>query len=98
MEIKKEICGGCFIPLKHYDKVKRIVKLDGGYKTTIILNRMYCPRCKQTKRILPDYLIPYKHYSKDVILKYLDVDINDYYGDYPSDWTILRWQKENRGC
>ena len=84
-------CTKCNIKLKHYDKVKRIVKHYGGYKETIILNRMYCPRCRSVRRILPDYLLPYKHYDKNIA----DIDLDNHFEDYPSDSTILRWKKES---
>lgn len=84
-------CGGL---TSHYDKVGRYIKTEYGYKQTVILNRCKCKKCGKIHRILPDNVLPFKHYRKDIILKYIEIDIEYMYDDYPCDVTIKRWQKE----
>lgn len=85
-------CGG---KLKRYGKVSRIVRTKGGKKYTIPVQRFICSLCGATHRMLPDYLMPYKHYKKAIIsgflngsITYIDLD----YEDYPCESTVYKWK------
>jgi len=78
------------------DYCKRIVKHEGGEAETILIPRHRCgnPRCKKLHRMLPDFLVPFKHYTEDVISDAVSdrLDINKT-NDEPSVPAILRWKR-----
>lgn len=84
--------------MKYRDRVKRVVKERYGEKRFIYVPRYKCTSCGYLHRVLPEDLLPFKHYSKDVIDGAVEGLItNDILGfeDYPSDMQIKRWKKEN---
>lgn len=91
------LCENCNGLMKHYDKVDRYVKIENGKKLKILVNRNRCCECGKIYRELPDFVMPFKHYRKDIILRCIKTNINCIYDDYPCDMTILRWKKE-RHC
>lgn len=52
------------------------------------------PQCRKIHRMLPDFLVPFKHYAEEVISKavndMLDLNTTD---DAPSPVTIQRWKR-----
>lgn len=73
------------------------MKLEGGEKSTIRIERMKCTNngCGRLHNALPDCLVPYKHYASEVISGVLDEiitpdDTED--EDYPCEATMLRWK------
>lgn len=81
----------------HRDFKLRIMKLEGGEKRTIRIERMKCTNngCGRLHNALPDCLVPYKHYACEAIAGVLDEiitpdDAED--EDYPCEATMLRWK------
>lgn len=86
------ICGGI---LEYRDSRKRIWKVYGGKSKRIYANRMYCEHCHRLHTILPDILIPHKHYGKEIIENVLDdactsEDLDT--ENYPCEKTMERWK------
>lgn len=91
-------CTSCGGVLKHYDKVKRILRTKGGVKRTVEICRLRCESCRAIRRVLPDFIFPYKHYEAEIIKGVLDGFITPLvfgYEDYPCDMTMRRWTREN---
>ena len=90
------ICPICRSPVSHRDWKPRIIKLDGGQVVWLMIERRRCDNesCRRLHSLLPDKLVPYKHYGSDLIAAVLDGDImpeDTMNEDYPCDETIRRW-------
>lgn len=88
------VCKHCGGHTKPYDRVKRILKMKGGNKRYIWVQRYQCPDCGKIHRVLPDYILPYKQYDAEIIRGVIEGIITpDTYGyeDYPCDKTMERW-------
>ena len=84
-------CGG---KLKYYDSIRRLVKGSNGRKYFITIDRYICKKCHSTHRVIPDKLLPYKHYEKDIIRGFIEGEKSSYdleYEDYPSESVINEW-------
>lgn len=86
--------------LKRYDKIKRLVKGEGGKKRWIDVQRYKCENCNSVHRQLPNIVIPFKHYDMEIIRGVRDGYITPEtfgYEDYPCEETMKRWirMKEN---
>lgn len=84
-------CGG---QLKHYDRVRRIVRTTGGLITWTKIRRMICSTCGAIHREIPNYIFPYKHYESRIIRGVILGDISPCdldYEDYPCEATMIRW-------
>ena len=46
---------------------KRKIKQGDGEKSTLIIRRLRCAKCRRIHHELPDCVIPYKRYSADVV-------------------------------
>lgn len=73
------------------------MKLEGGEKRFIYMERLRCTNkgCNKLHNALPDVLVPYKHYTAEIISGVLDEvittdDLED--EDYPCEATMLRWK------
>lgn len=74
--------------LKHRDYRRRIMKVEGGIKQFIQIERLKCEQCHRLHNALPDILVPYKHYTTELISGVLDEtvssgDLDD--EDYPCE-------------
>ncbi len=81
--------------LQFRDRCKRIRKLEGGDKEWISIPRHQCdnPSCRRIHRMLPDFLVPFKHYQETVIVDAIDDRIvPEESDDRPSETTVLRWK------
>lgn len=82
--------------LIYRDHCKRISRHEGGTYEWLRIPRHQCnnPMCKRIHRMLPDFLLPHKHYGEEVIEGVLDEvitpDDQDSNG-YPSEITMRRW-------
>ena len=81
----------------HRDHKLRIMKLEGGERKFLQIERMQCTNnsCGRIHHALPDCLAPYKHYAAEIIAGVLDGvitpdDAED--EDYPCEATMLRWK------
>lgn len=61
------LCPQCQITLKRNGWRKRMVIGLDGEKKTYCLRRLYCPKCKHIHHELPDFIVPYKRYTVQVI-------------------------------
>lgn len=78
--------------LSYRDHCKRIVRYEGGDKEWIYIPRYKCEKCARIHRMLIDSLVPFKHYSEEVICDSVNGNIKPDSSDYsPSEQTVLRW-------
>lgn len=90
-------CPKCNSETRMFDHVWRIVRSKNRKKTFVRICRVRCLQCGYIHRVLPKYLIPYKHYDKNIIEGVIEGLITQEtlgYEDYPSETTIFRWIKE----
>ena len=89
-------CPDCGMLLKHRDYKCRIMKTEGGNKHFIRIERLKCEQCHRLHNALPDILVPYKHYTTEIISGVLDEtvssdDLDD--EDYPCEETMKCWHR-----
>lgn len=87
-------CPDCGTLLKHRDYKRRIMKIEGGQKHFIQIERLKCKSCHRLHNALPEILVPYKHYTTEVISGVLDetITVGDLEnGDYPCEETMNNW-------
>lgn len=93
---KKDICPYCGGELQSRGKVKRILKIENGKKIFIYICRFSCRNCKRWHRVLPNNVVPYKHYRKDIYEGFkngtLSSDILEF-EDMPTECTQKRWKR-----
>ena len=58
------ICGSL---LTAYDRKVRKVRTRNGEVKRLLLRRLRCPKCHRLHTELPDFLVPYKRYSRESI-------------------------------
>ena len=90
------VCPKCGGELKYYDSVERIVRTDFGKRYWIKIERMICTDCHSTHRVIPNILMPYKHYEKEIIKGFVDRSKSSYdlrYEDYPSESVVNEWRR-----
>ena len=88
-------CPVCMEELSYRDSCKKILLQEGHERHVCIIRRMKCTKCGILHRELPDFLVPYKHYTAEVISGVLDGQITPYdedSADYPCEMTMHRWQ------
>ena len=89
------MCPECGIgELKHRDFCRRVSKEEGGGKKWYLIPRGKCTHCSKTHRMLPDFMVPFKHYTSEVISGALDgvVTADDLDSEnHPCATTISRW-------
>jgi hypothetical protein len=91
------VCPECQSLLKHRDYRLRYMKLEGGERHSLLIERLQCTNdgCRRLHNALPDCLVPYKHYASEVISGVLDdvVTPDDLEAeDHPCDATMRRWK------
>lgn len=72
----------------------RIVKTKKGVKNYIYIRRMKCQKCGKIHRELPQHVLPYIQYDKDIVMGVLSGQITSDdldYEDYPCEMTMIRW-------
>lgn len=94
--MRKVLCSECSMEMKYYDRVRRIVRCEYGTKRTVYVKRYFCSCCGIIRRILPNYILPYKHYDKRIIDgfvhgKYSSEQLE--FEDYPCELTIANWKR-----
>lgn len=91
---EQSVCPICKGSLKYRDRCMRSMKQEGGKICGFYIRRLFCMECHKYHRELPDCLIPYKHYSTEVVSGVLDdiVSVQDEDSeDYPCEMTMRRW-------
>ena len=92
-----ERCPKCGGEQNRYGTVKRIKRSKRGETETTVLQRLQCKQCKYVHRVLPDDILPYKHYERDVIEGVQEglIDSNVLgFEDYPCEMTMKRWRSQ----
>lgn len=96
IENDEQRCPKCGGELKHYDSVRRIIKSKYGKEKKVIIQRLQCVECHTIHRELPDFIFPFKHYEKDIIIGVVEGLITCEtlgFEDYPCELTMMRWIK-----
>lgn len=93
----QQFCPDCGGDLKHYDRVKRIKKERYHKSEWVYITRRRCASCNKLHRVLPDDILPFKQYSKEVIFGVMDGLIDDSvlgFENFPSGSTMKRWLQD----
>ena len=91
-------CPICGDALAKKDWVERGIKKAGGTRRNRYIERRCCKKCSKTYRLLPDDLLPCKHYEAELIKKVINDDYefsDDELLDmeqFPCDTTLSRWK------
>ena len=59
------ICPICRNEMKSHGRCTRYIEISGEERRTYSLRIFFCPECHHYHRELPDFMIPYKHYSAE---------------------------------
>lgn len=89
---EKVSCPDCGGNLVRRGNKKRTIIHEDGSKQIFSLKRYYCEVCKKTHTEIPEFIVPYKHYHKEVIEKVKGGNTETFCGD---DSTIRRWKADN---
>lgn len=81
---------GCFMNL--HGRCRRYVCRPDGLRDELSLRVLYCPKCNQYHRELPDFVVPYKHLCADIIAAIYDA-LDTYCVDDHTATRICRWVK-----
>lgn len=88
----EESCPCCNGKMKVRDTRKRKVIMSDGKEQIFCLRRLKCIECGSVHLEVPDLIIPYKHYAKQVIICAV---LSESLLDCPAeDSTIYRWKQE----
>ena len=79
-------CPVCMEELSYRDSCKRILLQEGHERHVCIIRRMKCMKCGILHRELPDFLVPYKHYTAEVM------------GANLINYKLRNQQHSERGC
>ena len=94
---EKQIKCRCGETAKYRDSVRRMVRIEYGKRIYVNIPRYICQKCGKY-RVLPAYILPYKHYRKDIMegfrSGYFTKDLLEF-EDYPCDLTVYRWSRIN---
>jgi hypothetical protein len=84
-------CKLCLRPMTRHSSYERRIK-EAGQKITITI--VWCSKCKKWHALLPDFLLPQKHYGGDeiesVIIDSASVPVNQIETE-ASEVTVRRW-------
>lgn len=89
------VCPECGGELKGYDTVKRWKKTTDGKRILVYIPRKRCKKCNKLHRELPDDLVKFKQYEKEVIDGVREGLITPDtlgYQDFPCELTMKRWK------
>ncbi len=85
-------CPNCNSLMSGYDTRKRKVLTSDGTKNIFLLRRLRCQVCNSYHLEVPDFIVPYKHYTQDTIAAVINGDESSCPAD---DSTIRRWKKNH---
>lgn len=92
MSEETNVCPKCNGPLSIRDSKRRQLITATGEVRPFILHRLKCKHCNSLHLELPDFFVPHKHYSRDVIT----MALNGTMTTCPAEnSTIYRWNKEH---
>lgn len=87
-------CPCCGSEIKYYDTVKRIHKGKFGKTSWICIHRYKCHNCRTIHRELPDDILPFIQYDKEIVRGVVNGWITDEvmgFEDYPCKQTTTFW-------
>ena len=87
------ICGG---KLSAYDRKVRKVRTKSGEIENLLLRRLRCKNCQRLHTELPDFLVPYKRYSRESIEDVLSCNKVDIPNDDRTRSKIRKWYSRIR--
>lgn len=90
----KLYCPNCGMELIYRDSRLRIWRHCNKPTDRIMIHRMLCPTCKKLHTVLPDVLVPHKHYGASEIEAVLESKVRS---DEVSDSTAVRWNQWIKG-
>jgi hypothetical protein len=61
-------------------------------KNTLLIRRLFCPKCERIHHELPDCIVPYKRHCTDTIKKIID-SRNEVSCENKTIWRIKLWWK-----
>lgn len=99
VNIGNYICPNCGGKLVYYDKINRILRGKYGNKQFIKIRRLRCKNCRKLHSELPNYILPYRHYRKDIVEGFTNGTLSNYdicYEDYPCESTINEWVRTRK--
>lgn len=88
---ENHLCPKCSTVLCRSGWRKRTVIAMDGIPETYWIRRLYCPKCKKIHHELPDFIVPYKRYTAQVIENILEGSIWDVPCDDNTIRLIRRW-------
>lgn len=91
---EKLYCPFCGKELIYRDSRGRIWCHCNGPADKIMIHRMFCDTCNKLHTVLPDVLVPHKHYGASEIETVLESKERS---DEVSDSTVARWRQWLRG-
>jgi len=80
--------------LKVNGRRERIVLISDGSKTIYLIERLKCEYCGKIHHVLPDFIVPYKRYSRQVIEKIISDDTSELACEDSTIRRIRRWYFE----
>jgi len=90
------LCELCLKPMKRHSRYKRGIK-ETGDELTLTITIVWCRECKKWHALLPDFLLPRKHYGgneiESVIIDSETVAVNEI-ETVASEPTVKRWIKQ----
>lgn len=91
-------CPECGSSLKHRDWKRRHNKYPGKEPKQVwfVIERKRCTKCRKIHSILPEFVVPYKHYKSELIEDVVDEFISEadtVIEDYPCESTLKRWKE-----
>ncbi len=89
---KETVCPDCHCSLRCHDHRERYVTMKCGKRLQLLVPRGLCPECGRLHTVLPDFVVPYKHYGTAVIQGV--VDGKDLDTCMAEESTMQRWRRE----
>ena len=90
-------CPSCMGSLRYYDSVPRLVRSKNRETKHVKIRRLKCTYCNKIHRELPDDILPFKQYEREVIKGVIEGLISSEtlgFEDYPCEITMKRWQMD----
>ena len=72
---------------------KRVMIKEDGVKTTLVIRRLRCEKCRKIHHELPDCIVPYKRYSSATIEKIITGEADETPCEIGTIRRILCWWK-----
>lgn len=87
-------CPDCGQEIVYRDSRQRIWDHCNEPTDWILIHRMFCRTCNRLHTVLPDVLVPHKHYGASEIETVLESEVRS---DEVSDSTVARWRQWIKG-